>query len=185
MPARLIFMITCLGCLCACSSEGGAKLPGVYRIDVQQGNIIEQEMIDKLKPGMDKNQVRFIMGTPAVVDPFHADRWDYLFTYSKGGQRREQRHITLYFEDEKLAYVEGDVVTALRKPSDDLKPQSAAVDVPIKEKRSGFFSRMFNALPFVEDDEPERKSAQESAQEEQLKSGSAREGQVKEELPLP
>lgn len=185
MPARLILIFASLCCLCACSSEGGAKLPGVYRIDVQQGNVIEQEMIDKLKPGMDKNQVRFIMGTPAVVDPFHTNRWEYLFTYSKRGKRREQRHITLYFEEEKLAYIEGDVVTALRKPPDDLKPQSAAVEVPIEEERPGFFSRLFNALPFVDDDEPRKKSAQESAQEEQLKSGPAQEGQVKEELPLP
>jgi len=185
MPARKFPVLICLLCLCACSSEGVRKLPGVYRIDIQQGNIIEQEMLDKLKPGMDKNQVRFIMGTPALVDPFHTDRWEYIFTYSKRGKQREQRHVTLYFENEKLAYVGGDVVTALREPPDELRPHSASVEVPLKEGKPGFFSRMFNALPFVGDDEPKGKSAQESAQEEQLKSGPAEEGQVSEELPLP
>lgn len=138
----------------ACATEGDLKLPGVYRIDIQQGNIIEQEMLDKLKPGMDKNQVRFIMGTPVLVDTFHTDRWEYVFTYSEGGKRRSQRHVTLYFEDEKLARIGGDVVAGERKASEELTPQQAPpVDVPLRDSRSGFFSRLFNALPFVGDED--------------------------------
>jgi len=149
---RTAVLLVSLLCLAACAAEGERKLPGVYRIDVQQGNIIEQEMLDKLQPGMDKNQVRFIMGTPAVADPFHENRWEYLFTLSKGGRRREQRHITLYFEDEKLAYVEGDVVTALRRPPEEGERRAATVDVSSKQSRPGFFSRLFNSLPFIGDD---------------------------------
>jgi outer membrane protein assembly factor BamE len=149
---RTTFLFLCALCLAACGAEGTRKLPFVYRIDVQQGNIIEQEMLDKLRPGMDKNQVRFIMGTPAVADPFHADRWEYLFTRSKGGHRREQRHITLYFEDEKLAYVEGDVVTALRPPPGEAERRTATVDVDTRRNEPGFFSRLFNSIPFVGDD---------------------------------
>lgn len=144
--------------LAACSTEGGFKLPGVYRPDIQQGNIIKQEMIDKLKPGMDKNQVKFIMGTPAVVDPFHTDRWDYLYTMSEGGARREQRHITLYFKDNKLTHIEGDVVTAPRKTIDEIQSANASttVDVPIKESRDNIFKKIFGFLPWVDDDRPQR-----------------------------
>jgi outer membrane protein assembly factor BamE len=57
--------------LSACSYNGSVNLPGVYRIDIQQGNVLEQPMLDKLKAGMDKNLVEFILGTPALIDPFH------------------------------------------------------------------------------------------------------------------
>ena len=165
LPARPAVHMAALLCALAlsglpgCSTEGGRKLPFVYRPDIQQGNIIEQEMLDRLHPGMDKNQVRFIMGTPALTDPFHADRWDYVFTYSKGGKRREQRHVTLYFKDEKLAYAEGDVKIGERPQEESIKPQSALVDVPAGRNKPGIFSRMFNAIPFVGDDDKPRKKA--------------------------
>ena len=158
-PARTLFAALCLALLAlsGCSTEGDRKLPGVYRVDMQQGNVIEQEMIDKLRPGMDRNQVRFIMGTPAIADPFHADRWDYLFTNSKGGRTREQRHVTLYFKDDKLTHLEGDVVPGVRKPVDQLEVRSEIVDVPLERNKPGVFSRMFNALPFVGDDNARKK----------------------------
>lgn len=149
MLIRIAISLVLALILAACTTEGDFKLPGVYRIDIQQGNIVEQDMLSKLKPGMDQNQVRFIMGTPVLVDPFHTDRWEYVFIYSEGGTQREQRHITVHFKDQKLSYVDGDIVVAERKPVDDLKPQQAPIDVPLSDNRPGFFSRMFNALPFV------------------------------------
>lgn len=141
------------------------KLPGVYRIDIQQGNVIEQELLDKLRPGMDKQQVRYIMGTPAVVDPFHNDRWDYVYTMTEGASRRQQRHITLYFEDEKLAFIDGGVVQGLRKPSEEYKRQSKSVDVPMHgKKRTGIFGWILNAIPFVGDDEPDSQKTSENTQ---------------------
>ena len=140
--------------LVACSHEGTFKLPGVYRIDIQQGSIIDNEMLARLKPGMDKNQVHFIMGTPPLVDPFHTDRWDYVYTFSKGGRQREQRHITLHFEDDKLAYIDGDVVAGLERPEEITNKPTKVVDVPIRKyKRRGFFSKLINKLPFTGDDE--------------------------------
>lgn len=153
---RLICVLFSMLVLAGCSKyDSDFKLPGVYRIDLQQGNVIEQDMLSKLKPGMDKTQVRYIMGTPAVEDPFHSDRWDYIYTMSKSGGRRKQRHIVLYFEDEKLAYVEGSVIPGLGTPPDEFKRQAVTVDVPLrKEKKPGVFKRILNVLPFVGDDEP-------------------------------
>ena len=156
MVFRSLVLSLCLVPISGCVKyDSDYKLPGVYRIDIQQGNVIEQEMLDKLRPGMDKQQVRFIMGTPAVEDPFHNNRWDYLYTMTEGASRRKQRHITLYFEEEKLAYIEGGVVPGLRKPSEEFKRQTRTVDVPQgRSKGSGFFGRILNAIPFVGDDEP-------------------------------
>lgn len=157
-PLRVVpWLCLVLVALAGCSSEGDRKLPGVYRVDVQQGNVIEQEMLDKLKPGMDRNQVRFIMGTPAITDPFHADRWDYVFTMSRSGRTREQRHIIIHFRDDKLAWVEGDVKVGERKPADQVEARTGTVDVPLERNRPGVFSRMFNALPFVGDESKPRK----------------------------
>jgi outer membrane protein assembly factor BamE len=166
MFMRAIFYIFVLVAVAGCSSEGTRKLPGVYRIDMQQGNVIEQEMLDKLRPGMEKNQVHFIMGTPTIVDPFHNDRWEYIYTYSKGGKRRTQRHITIYFEDDKLTYLDGSVVKGVRKPPEDYRKERKTVDVPLKRhKEKGFFSKLINVLPFVGDDEPKRNKPSPAAEE--------------------
>lgn len=89
-------------------------LPAItpYRMDVQQGNFVTQEMIAKVQPGMTRSQVRFALGTPLVVDPFHGDRWDYIYLYQKAGVVTEQRRIVVIFKDDKLVRIEGDVVPA-------------------------------------------------------------------------
>ena len=148
---NLILIIILTTTICACSNTGDFKLPNLYRIDVQQGNVIDQKMIDRLKRGMDKEQVNFIMGTPAIIDPFHADQWEYIYSQSENGGTRFQQHIRMHFEDNKLTHIEGDVVTSLRQRADPAK-QSRTVEVPIgDEKSKGFFERMINAIPFVGD----------------------------------
>jgi outer membrane protein assembly factor BamE len=89
-------------------------LPGVtaYRVDVQQGNYVTQDMVAKLKPGMSRSQVRFALGTPLVVDPFRNDRWDYVYVMQKRGRIVEQRHIAVIFENDALVRIEGDVAPA-------------------------------------------------------------------------
>ena len=84
-----------------------------YRIDIQQGNVVTQEMISKLKPGMTRAQVRFALGSPLIVDPFRADRWDYVYMYQKQGKETERRNIAVIFEEDKLVLIECDV-TALQ-----------------------------------------------------------------------
>ncbi len=92
-----------------------------YKIDIQQGNAVTQEMLDKLKPGMTPSQVRFILGSPLVQDPFHPHRWDYVYRYLKGGKITEQRRVTVVFEDNRLKGIEGDVVAA--GPAAEARPE--------------------------------------------------------------
>lgn len=103
--------------LSACSSiqdlsesvpEYASKLPLMYRPTIQQGNVIEQEMINKLKPGMSKRQVTYILGTPGLVDSFHQNRWDYIYTIKENAQDPVQKNLTLYFKDEQLVRIGGD-----------------------------------------------------------------------------
>jgi outer membrane protein assembly factor BamE len=114
-------------------------LPGLgpHKIDIQQGNAVTQEMVAKLRPGMTRNQVRFALGTPLLVDPFRVDRWDYYYSYSKGGDLVEQRKLAVFFKDDKLDRVEGDVIPA--KPVAEgavaEKPKPAAVpEKPVAAK---------------------------------------------------
>ena len=91
-----------------------------YRMDIQQGNYISQDMVSQLKIGMTKEQVRYVLGTPLVADIFHADRWDYVYYRDPRRGAREGRKIAVVFEDGKLARVLGDVVAA------DTNAESAA-----------------------------------------------------------
>ena len=83
-----------------------------YKMDVQQGNVVTREMLARLQPGMTRSQVRFALGTPMIVDPFRADRWDYVYFLLKGGEMTEQRRIVVVFKDDKLVRVEDDAVPA-------------------------------------------------------------------------
>ena len=84
-----------------------------YRIEIQQGNYITQEMVAQLKPGLTRDQVRFVLGTPLVSDIFHEERWDYVFLRQRSNSREtEYRRIAVFFEDGKLKRVEGDIVAA-------------------------------------------------------------------------
>jgi outer membrane protein assembly factor BamE len=86
----------------------GCNILTPYKMDIQQGNVVTQDMIARLEPGMTRNQVRFTLGTPLVVDPFRGDRWDYVFLYAKQGTVTEQRRIVVVFKNDRLARIEGD-----------------------------------------------------------------------------
>lgn len=91
-----------------------------HKIAVQQGNYFDQQMVSKLKSGMTRSQVRFIMGTPLLADPFHPDRWDYVYMKGKAGDVERERRLTVVFQEDKLVRIEGDVV-----PADQLKQATA------------------------------------------------------------
>ena len=81
---------------------------GVYKLDINQGNYISQDMVDKLKVGQSRQQVRLILGSPLVVTIFRDDRWDYTYLFNRQGRTVEQRNFSVYFVDEKVARWEGD-----------------------------------------------------------------------------
>lgn len=112
--------------LSACSSV--PSLVKEYRIDVQQGNVLTQEMVAQLRPGLSMDQVRFILGTPVLVDMFHANRWDYFFWLKKGrtGEVETRRFSAFFDSDGRLIRVAGDVTPA--QPTD-------AASVPDSRKR--------------------------------------------------
>jgi outer membrane protein assembly factor BamE len=101
-----------LALLSACSYV--PRIPGItpYRMEIQQGNFVSQEMVSQLKPGMSKEQVRFILGTPLVTDIFHPERWDYVYWREAANGQREQRKLTVLFDNGQLARLDGDVVSS-------------------------------------------------------------------------
>ena len=111
--------------LSTCNNIGSMDFPGVYKISIPQGNIITQEMVDQLRPGMSKRQVIFVMGPPLVRDPYHQDRWDYIYSFQPGGGERGQEKITVFFIDDQLVRFEGDFVpTAIAEATPEAASQS-------------------------------------------------------------
>ena len=90
----------------------GACGIGPYKLDVQQGNVVTQEMLSKLRLDMTRSQVKFVLGTPLVASVFRPERWDYYYRSTKGSRAGDRRLITLIFEEDKLQRVLGDVPDA-------------------------------------------------------------------------
>lgn len=121
------------------------NLPGVYKIDVRQGNLVTQEMVDQLRPGMDKRQVKFILGTPLLVDSFHKNRWDYFYDLKKAGKQDIQERVSVIFDSNRLISLRGNF-----RPSNEFKPMTInteVVDVPRREEEEkGFIDNVLRAL---------------------------------------
>ena len=98
-----------LGCLLAGLVGCGTNIgfPGVYRINVEQGNVVTEEMLEQLRPGLNRRQLRYIMGTPLIEDSFHEDRWDYRYLLRNGSEMLFETQLTLWFEEDELMRVEG------------------------------------------------------------------------------
>jgi outer membrane protein assembly factor BamE len=88
------------------STLGGLITP--YRIDILQGNVVVREQVDALQPGMSREQVRNVLGTPLLASAFHTDRWDYVFSLKRQGQLVQQRRVTVFFEQDMLSRFEAD-----------------------------------------------------------------------------
>lgn len=119
---RLIFTrLSALGFLAALASGC------VYRMDIQQGNYLEGKTVDQLQVGMTRSQVRYLLGTPMVPDLFDKDRWDYLYYFQRGRLRKpEQRHVIVYFKDDKVAKFDRDNVP-------EAAPQAPEQGAPIEK----------------------------------------------------
>lgn len=161
-----------------CSGEGGIRLadlksplpdidiPGVYSIPIQQGNLITQDMVNQLKPGMTKRQVRYLLGTPILIDTFHENRWDYLYTNKPESRRLineaevETRRLRLIFKNDRLDRLVGDIYPqseSLAKVTRE-KNRERTLVIPAEEPRhdesEGFLSRIWGTVT----DEPRTRS---------------------------
>ena len=85
------------------------SIPRIFQVVISQGNLVDQEMLDKLEIGMTESQVKFVMGTPLISDTFYPDRWDYFTSVTQGDNTYTNQKITLYFEDNKLVSWEGKI----------------------------------------------------------------------------
>lgn len=125
-----------------------------YRVDIHQGNYVTQEMVAKLRPGMSRTQVRFALGTPLLADPFHKDRWDYVYVFEKDEKIVQRRVITVIFADDKLVRLEGDVVAAAAPAEDPalvpgrapVKETAPVTEAPKEDK--GFFGGLWEKMGF-------------------------------------
>lgn len=137
--------------LAACSSLPDISMPDIglpalssvitpYRLDIRQGNYVSQEMVTQLKPGMTRDQVRFVLGTPLVADIFHADRWDYVYRFQPGHGELQQRRLTVYFVDNTLSRVAGDVVAAAPADADaaaSAPSRNRVIDIGVEGENKG------------------------------------------------
>ena len=113
-PCFALAAVACAA-LAACGSVDRASFAITdaitpYRVEVVQGNFLSKEQVDTLRPGMTRQQVRESLGTPLVMDPFHADRWDYVFTIRRQGVDPQRRQLTVFFKGDALDRFEGDTM---------------------------------------------------------------------------
>jgi outer membrane protein assembly factor BamE len=102
------------------------KIPRVYKLSVQQGNVITQEMVDRLEPGMTRNQVEYVMGRPVLRDPFDDDQWVYLYTLEVPDVFIQAFKMVLIFEEDTLVSITGDYVPTTAEEKAQNEAQEAA-----------------------------------------------------------
>jgi outer membrane protein assembly factor BamE len=117
MPARPSFVLAAVACAlvagCGSIDTASNRMLGMitpYRVEVVQGNFVSREQVEALKPGMSRQQVRDVLGTPLVTSLFHADRWDYVFTLKRQGVEPQQRKLAVFFKGDALERFEGDTM---------------------------------------------------------------------------
>lgn len=148
-PALLVIPLAAAPFLVGCAGEEKPdeyqrssleRLPFVYKMTVQQGNIVNEEMVDQLQPGMTKRQVRYLLGTPLLTDFFNTDRWDYTYTIRRGHQEMEIKTLTLHFADDSLVRIEGDLRPDPNRAA-AREPKEIVVSVPDYKERKGLIRR--------------------------------------------
>ena len=112
MQKPLIPILVLMLALSGCST---VRFPGVYRIDIPQGNFVTTDMLAQLQPGMTPDQVRYVLGVPTLVDPFTPDTWFYLMTYQPGKGEAVDQQIVVYFSDGLYSRYEGEVIPDLQR----------------------------------------------------------------------
>lgn len=144
--------------LCGCSYV--PRVISEFKIDVQQGNVLTQDMVAQLRPGQTRDQVRFILGSPMLTDMFHSNRWDYVYRYTKGSSgESETRKFSVFFdENDRLVRVAGDVEAAqstdmiavpqARAKELDLGSVAPDAALPPAAEERGFWGGLLNKIGF-------------------------------------
>jgi len=122
MPPRALFLTLSASLTLSACSYVVENLPGVYRLEIQQGNIIEQHMVDQLRPGMNKRQVLYVMGSPMLSDYFHKNRWHYIFYEKNEDGEEQEKRLLLFFDNDEIVGIQG-----------DFKPSDKPVNRPIQQ----------------------------------------------------
>ena len=118
--AALVASIAGAGCASSDRTRSGPFEP--YRIDVPQGNYVDQAMMSQIREGMTREQVRFALGTPLLVDPFRTDRWDYVFRYQHPNGTADLRRATVHFTEGRVARIDSEALPASDDGSDPALP---------------------------------------------------------------
>lgn len=105
----------------------------VYKQNIQQGNVLDREEVEQLKTGMTKRQVQVLLGTPSVSSPFHQDRWDYMNTFARRGGTPSRRVLTLHFEGNRLASIEGDYLEEADVAGEALDELQSPDELPVQD----------------------------------------------------
>jgi len=145
---KLLIIITCIASLwlIGCSKPGFHL---VHKIDVQQGNVITQDEINQLKPGMTRRQVQYVMGSPMIADVFHQDRWDYVYLMEPGYGEPTSEQVTLYFEADALQRVEGSMHPQDISADEPAPSRQATLVVPPQERiPPGLLTRLWYWITF-------------------------------------
>ena len=125
---RRMRLLYAVGACLALLAVAGCMRP--YQLEIQQGNVVTQEMVDKLKPGMTRSQVRFVLGTPLVTDPFHPDRWDYVYLFKKDATTpRQEQRLTVIFDGDAMLRIEGDLAKTPASPQTPPQDDKAGQDI--------------------------------------------------------
>lgn len=133
------------------------NLPGVYKLEVQQGNIVDQSMVDQLRPNMSKRQVLYIMGSPMMVDVFHPTRWDYIYSDQPSGEDRVQKRISLYFENDQIVGIQGDFrpgSVPVLKASEE-----TTIDIPKRDIEKTLWEKITGLVSYDDDASKQDKAA--------------------------
>ena len=126
-------------------------MPGVYRIDIQQGNIVDRELLDQLEIGMEPRKVRFILGTPLLVDPFNQNRWDYFYSLRRGSGEEVRQRVSVFFVDDRLARID-DRLDSEAVPDLAAERTQTRVKVPNRQPPKGILDRLIPDFLTSDDD---------------------------------
>jgi outer membrane protein assembly factor BamE len=145
MRRSLIFVLGTLllgGCSSVKTTDSLFGLITPYKIDIVQGNVVTQEQLALLKPGLTRSQVRDVLGTPLLTDPFHADRWDYLFTIRRPGTAVQRRDVIVHFDGDRMTSVESPAL-----PTEGEFVESISPPVKAKPRTLALTEAQIGALP--------------------------------------